>query len=147
MKHTWRKTENGKIDTFASSAEYCNGPVCERCGFSFCEHCNPEGYDDESCPSDDELLRIRAKLYKDRVLSALRDDGKLSLSFKDVETLSINELKALLPLASAYAAWLLEIRDRAKSVFSDEIGFVEQADKITELYERLTGFCKDLGVE
>ena len=40
----------GEIDNFAFEYEYHNGPVCERCGFTFCMYCQPEGWDDESCP-------------------------------------------------------------------------------------------------
>ena len=49
MKHKWQKLDNGEINTFSAYATggYCNGPVCVECGFSFCEHCNPKGYDTE----------------------------------------------------------------------------------------------------
>lgn len=47
--HSWIKDDDGEIDTFAMSYEYCNGPVCEFCGYSFCEHCNPDGYNDTNC--------------------------------------------------------------------------------------------------
>lgn len=43
-EHLWRKDENGKIDTSAWEYEFCNGPFCERCGYSFCIHCDPDGY-------------------------------------------------------------------------------------------------------
>ena len=57
-KHTWAKKENGEIDDFAWDYEYHNGVVCEVCGKTVCEHCNPQ-YDrltdceDEyyNCPS------------------------------------------------------------------------------------------------
>lgn len=52
-KHTWKKTDNGEIDTFAEAYEFCNGPVCERCGYSFCVHCNPEGYEDTNCVAEE----------------------------------------------------------------------------------------------
>lgn len=48
-KHIWRKTKSGEVDEFWNEYEYHNGPGCEVCGFSFCEHCNPEKWDDETC--------------------------------------------------------------------------------------------------
>lgn len=48
-KHQWRKGKDGKIDMFAYSCGFCNGPVCERCSESFCEHCHPEGFDEGPC--------------------------------------------------------------------------------------------------
>lgn len=48
-QHSWEKRENGEIDTFAMSCGYCNGPACKVCGYTFCEHCNPEGYNDTNC--------------------------------------------------------------------------------------------------
>lgn len=48
-KHVWRKTATGGIDHFAVDFEYHNGPACEICGLSFCEHCHPEKFNEESC--------------------------------------------------------------------------------------------------
>ena len=48
-KHIWRKRADGEIDYFAVDFEYHNGPECEICGLSFCEHCHPEKFDEESC--------------------------------------------------------------------------------------------------
>ena len=48
-EHKWRLDENGEIDEFAYECDYHNGPVCERCYYSFCEHCNPDGYKDNDC--------------------------------------------------------------------------------------------------
>jgi hypothetical protein len=52
--HTWRKTESGQVDDFvqdsgSSEGPSHNGPGCTVCGFNFCEHCWPEGRDQE-CP-------------------------------------------------------------------------------------------------
>lgn len=58
MKHTWKLDEDGDIDDFAYNTEgsdsemICNGPVCKICGFSFCHHCNPYGYYDNTCPGE-----------------------------------------------------------------------------------------------
>lgn len=39
--HVWAKDEDGNVDHFAMDAEmdFHNGPVCTKCGYSFCEHC------------------------------------------------------------------------------------------------------------
>ena len=50
MRHQWRLNESGEIDTFAYEFHTHNGPVCRLCGFWFCEHCEPECYDDDDCP-------------------------------------------------------------------------------------------------
>ena len=48
-KHSWRKDECGDIDIFGyTDGEYCNGPVCEICGYGFCHHCHNH-YNDETC--------------------------------------------------------------------------------------------------
>lgn len=59
-KHKWIK--DGKdIDIFAfEEGGYHNGPRCSVCGFGFCHHCYPEGYN-TGCPhvpmgSDDSKL-------------------------------------------------------------------------------------------
>ena len=49
-EHEWRKTKSGEIDTFAFSYGYCNGPVCVKCGYSYCEHCKDGP--DEPCEID-----------------------------------------------------------------------------------------------
>jgi hypothetical protein len=49
MKHKWQRLPNGEINKWAISGEYCNGPECVECGYTFCEHCHPEEYDSE-CP-------------------------------------------------------------------------------------------------
>lgn len=44
--HDWEKDDNGNIDRWAMSSEFCNGPMCSRCYRSFCEHCHVEDYDE-----------------------------------------------------------------------------------------------------
>ena len=48
-EHDWIRDKDGSIDTFAMSVGFCNGPVCKRCHYSFCEHCNSHGYEDTNC--------------------------------------------------------------------------------------------------
>lgn len=38
--HVWKTDEDGDVDTFAMSYEFHNGPVCVRCGYSYCHHCD-----------------------------------------------------------------------------------------------------------
>jgi hypothetical protein len=50
-KHTWKTQDwdgpDGDIDLFAYEAGYHNGPECADCGFFFCHHCDPDGYETE----------------------------------------------------------------------------------------------------
>ena len=47
-KHNWKMCSYtsipDEIDTFAFESGFHNGPECEDCGFNFCEHCSPEGW-------------------------------------------------------------------------------------------------------
>jgi hypothetical protein len=47
-EHDWKKNEDGTIDYFAMESEYHSGPVCRRCGHSYCDNCYPNG-DDVPC--------------------------------------------------------------------------------------------------
>ena len=53
-KHRWKQNSRGDIDYFAGvDVGYHNGPLCVKCGFSFCEHCDPDGYETEcECPTE-----------------------------------------------------------------------------------------------
>lgn len=51
-EHDWETDENGNIDEWAMSYEHHNGPACERCGYSFCMHCKPNGWNEEPCVID-----------------------------------------------------------------------------------------------
>ena len=52
-EHDWITDEDGKIDEWAMSYEYHNGPVCKRCYHSFCIHCEPNGFNDGPCVIDE----------------------------------------------------------------------------------------------
>jgi hypothetical protein len=47
-EHDWKKDSDGKIDELAMENGYHNGPVCKRCGHSYCVNCDPDG-DSEPC--------------------------------------------------------------------------------------------------
>lgn len=51
-EHDWERDEDGEIDEFAMNYEFHNGPMCKRCGYSFCEHCKPNGWNEEPCVID-----------------------------------------------------------------------------------------------
>lgn len=51
-EHDWETYENGEVDDFAWWHEYCNGPMCKRCYYSFCIHCEPNGWHKEPCIVD-----------------------------------------------------------------------------------------------
>ena len=51
-EHDWETDEDGKIDEWAMEYEYHNGPMCKRCGYSFCVHCKPNGWNEKPCVID-----------------------------------------------------------------------------------------------
>jgi len=69
MKHTWYTMRDrwpedytdddyhgDEVDDFARDADDPhNGPKCKVCGFNFCKHCHPEGWDDITCPTGDDF--------------------------------------------------------------------------------------------
>lgn len=52
-EHDWERKKNGDIDTFALAFDYHNGPMCKRCYYSFCIHCNPNGWNRKPCVIDE----------------------------------------------------------------------------------------------
>lgn len=48
-EHEWVLNSDGSINHFAWEYEFCSGPVCRRCGYSFCEYCNPDGWTAKKC--------------------------------------------------------------------------------------------------
>ena len=51
-EHDWKTNEKGEVDDFAWGQEYCNGPMCKRCYYAFCIHCEPNGWDKKPCIVD-----------------------------------------------------------------------------------------------
>jgi hypothetical protein len=42
--HVWQTGDDGELDIFAyGEGEYCNGPLCVKCGYGFCHHCHSDG--------------------------------------------------------------------------------------------------------
>ena len=53
-EHDWYKNDDGSIDEFAYNNGYHNGPMCKRCDYSFCMHCEPNGYNKQECIEEKE---------------------------------------------------------------------------------------------
>jgi hypothetical protein len=51
-EHEWEKNKDGEPDEWAWMFDVHNGPVCQRCGYSFCEGCNPNGWTARKCVID-----------------------------------------------------------------------------------------------
>lgn len=49
-EHDWEKDRYGDINMFALDFDYHNGPHCEVCGKSYCEHCEPDWATTECVP-------------------------------------------------------------------------------------------------
>jgi hypothetical protein len=52
-EHDWERKENGDIDDFAYDGDYHNGPMCKRCYYSSCIHCDPNGWNKKPCIIDE----------------------------------------------------------------------------------------------
>lgn len=52
--HTYCRDKDGSIDTYAFEIAHHNGPVCERCHYSFCVGCEPDGYENTNCEKNDD---------------------------------------------------------------------------------------------
>ena len=48
--HIWQKDDDGSINIFAFESGNHNGPVCIKCGYSFCHHCQDKV--DQECQLD-----------------------------------------------------------------------------------------------
>lgn len=44
-EHDWYKNEDGSINDCAMDCDTHRGPVCKRCGESFCIFCEPNGFE------------------------------------------------------------------------------------------------------
>lgn len=49
--HNFIRDDDGDIDVFQLDIGYHNGPKCQDCGASFCQHCYPERMDEACLPS------------------------------------------------------------------------------------------------
>jgi hypothetical protein len=85
--------------------------------------------------------------YAERVLRALKDDDRESLSFKDVNELTHEEIVQILPIAEAYSKWLMAVREKAREMYGDELARFEQPLSIDELSEGAEAFRKKLNSE
>ena len=46
-KHLWHRDKNGEVDMWYLDHGFHNGPGCEVCGLSVCEHCKPDWAEQE----------------------------------------------------------------------------------------------------
>lgn len=51
MKHSW-KIHDGEVDMFVIDIGIHNGPGCEACGFTVCEHCERSWENLDDCPGE-----------------------------------------------------------------------------------------------
>ena len=64
-EHDWETDEDGKIDEWVLDYGYHNGPGCKRCGYSFCMHCKPNGWNAEPCVKDYyQCPKCRKRIHK-----------------------------------------------------------------------------------
>lgn len=83
--HQWRLL-NCKIDTYAGDEDFHAGPECERCGFSFCTACEPDGFEKYRddlcvvegyyCPNCGRELNVKDKFCRHCGQKILRDKEK-----------------------------------------------------------------------
>jgi hypothetical protein len=96
MKHKWLLGEDGKINFCTFNENYHNGPECQVCGYSFCEHCVSSVNDklEEECPgytpSEPESIEIVDKWMHDEVMFMNED---VSRSIKSLLNMSKRYLK------------------------------------------------------
>ena len=53
-EHDWERDDEGAIDEWAWEDSYSmhHGPACRRCLYSFCVHCEPDGWKSRPCVID-----------------------------------------------------------------------------------------------
>lgn len=69
--HKWRLNEDGQPDEWAFENGYCNGYACTRCYYTFCKHCEPNGFEKaktvpciveyDTCPNCNERISLFRK--------------------------------------------------------------------------------------
>jgi hypothetical protein len=85
MKHDFKKRSDGTIDRMADFGGDHNGPKCKICGTTFCEHCNPEMYDEE-CPGKPGFkFHVKTKYMHQRGLGVFYQYKTISIFLVLVE--------------------------------------------------------------
>jgi len=59
--------------------------------------------------------------YAEKVITTLRDDGRSSLSFKDVDNLTPEEMVQILSIAEVYGEWLEAVKKKAVKAFGKSL--------------------------
>lgn len=118
--HKWKMSDDG-IDYFAYSTDYHNGPVCKVCGYTFCEHCTPNGYDTPCEVSVDNYL---SELYTIDIINKLLDKNvSITLDYTNS-----NNTKSCIIHLNNLSSLTLQIPSR---IVTD---FKQINDAIVELY-------------
>lgn len=61
-QHRWRLLEDGSIDNMAMCQDSHNGPICERCYYSYCMHCDRPR--DNCTPTPPDYFQDEAAAWK-----------------------------------------------------------------------------------
>lgn len=121
MRHNWYLDEDGSIDEFASAFDFHNGPCCQDCYHSFCVHCDPKGYDDESCKGWKPTLPNLEKQCAEILMA--RDDESL-LHDEWIDEYSVRGNLWVQPVHAAYLAKAIKEIELLKT-YLYELGEVE----------------------
>ena len=79
-EHEWMKDEYGDVDDSAWTSGYCSGPVCVRCGHTYCIHCNND--EDKHTLCKEEVLGYSCNLFSiDKILKKIGDMGFYFMKF------------------------------------------------------------------
>ena len=65
--HVWKKNEKGEVDVFALECDPHNGPECEICEYSFCEHCVKEDELDPCSRIKTTRFRVEKKVTAEEI--------------------------------------------------------------------------------
>lgn len=109
--HDWYLDEDGDIDTFAMEYGNHNGPMCKRCSYSYCHHCQDEP--DEPCEIDvpnytksiSTAWGIVEKLKNDYIVEIIIEDNLTTCKLQEKNSGTVLFAKAeTVPLAICLAA-------------------------------------------
>jgi hypothetical protein len=87
-EHDWYRDKNGDIDDYAYDGDYHNGPMCKRCHYGFCIHCDPDGWNKKPCIIDKyECPKCGSYIFKrTKFCSNCGQEVKWDETVQDTET-------------------------------------------------------------
>lgn len=69
QRHQWKRDKHGRINHYAYESDRHNGPICELCGFSDCELCEEEIWENTDCLRWQAMQRnIEKRIAYEKVL-------------------------------------------------------------------------------